>query len=148
MEINSKKVKPKDILTNSQRLPETRDRLPINWVTALFAKFQVRYGHKWISQIDGVEELAVNEWAERLGGLSGEQIKFGLDNWDGDWPPSADEFKKACLNKKTNGFGLDYIPEYHRIKNPERLLESDEVKERRKAAHAKGMTALRDVIKK
>ena len=31
--------------------------------------------------------------------MTGEQIKNGLENWQEAWPPSAPEFKKACLGK-------------------------------------------------
>jgi len=41
--------------------------------------------------------LAVGEWSDRLGDVTGEQVKQGLADWCEDWPPSADEFRKACL---------------------------------------------------
>ena len=133
-------------MTSSQKSQE-RQRLPINWITALFAKFQVRYGHKWFSQIDGVEEIAVNEWADYLHGLTGEQIKKGLDGWDGDWPPSAAEFKKACQDKKDE-FGIGYIPECYRETKRERLIESDENKAKHKAAYESVMKGLKNILKK
>ncbi len=36
------------------------------------------------------------EWAERLGGLDGEQIARGLQTWHGDWPPNVEQFLAAC----------------------------------------------------
>jgi hypothetical protein len=73
--------------------------IPTHWISALFKKFQARYGSKWVSAIDGIEELAVTEWAEALSGLTGGDIKRGLDAWDGEWPPSAMEFLRACKPK-------------------------------------------------
>jgi hypothetical protein len=72
-------------------------KLPDHWVAGIFKKFQVRYGHKWTSGISGIEQLAVQEWAKGLAGFTGEQIATGLEYWTGDWPPSMDEFKRACL---------------------------------------------------
>lgn len=66
------------------------------WIAQIFKKFQVRYGHKWSSFIDGIEELAVQEWSEQLSGLTGDEIKYGLDTWKEDWPPSSVEFVKCC----------------------------------------------------
>lgn len=90
---------------------------------AIFEKFQARYTHKWTAAIEGIEEIAINEWSEQLSGLSGEDIKYGLDNWKEDWPPSAPEFKKACTR---------IASACHREFAPDRLLESDDVKNRRK----------------
>lgn len=135
-------------MTKSQTSQETvTSRLPADWVAALFAKFQVRYGHKWVSQIDGLEKIAASEWGSHLFGLTGEQIKHGLETWNGDWPPSATEFRKACEGKAVNEFGLDYIPECHRIKNPERLLESDELKAHRREVGKKGVADLKTILK-
>ena len=50
--------------------------------------------------IEGREEFTVKEWAEGLAGLNGQQIKIGIDTFDGDWPPSLNEFKKACRGSK------------------------------------------------
>ena len=106
--------------------------LPINWISALFLKFQRRYPHKWSSAIDGDEAGTAQEWAEYLAGLTGEQIKHGLESWQEDWPPSAIEFRRVCLSEKPkiNEFGLDYVPEcyreYPRITDRARILSSDE----------------------
>jgi len=70
--------------------------LPTHWITELFKVFQARYLAKWTSSIAGIEERAVLEWAKGLNGLSGEQIKHGLDNWNCDWPPTMNEFKQCC----------------------------------------------------
>lgn len=69
---------------------------------ALFAKFQVRYGARWTSPLDddAMCALAIAEWAHGLAGLSGEDIRRGLDAWDGAWPPSLPEFRAACSKPK------------------------------------------------
>ena len=141
----------KNIKTNSEKSQsETLNKtgIPISWVSALFAKFQVRYGHKWVSVIEGIEETAVTEWSQGLAGLTGEQIKFGLDNLTDDWPPSLPTFRNACTGKGINEFGLDYIPECYREKKRERLIESDENKEKHRAAYSVGMGGLKDILKK
>lgn len=74
--------------------------VPITWISALFKKFQARYGTKWVACIEGIEEEAVKEWSEGLYGLTGLQIKKGLDSLDEEWPPSLPAFKKACGSVK------------------------------------------------
>jgi hypothetical protein len=44
-----------------------------------------------------MRELAVREWGERLASLTGEQIKRGLDDWHGEWPPNVEQFRRACM---------------------------------------------------
>ena len=70
--------------------------LPIISTVSLIRKLQARYGHKWLSAIEGIEEAVVSEWSQGLSGLTDEQINLGLETWNGDWPPSLPEFKKAC----------------------------------------------------
>ncbi len=65
-------------------------------MAALFDKFRLRYGHKWLTFIDGNEDEAVNEWAQVLAGLDGDAIRLGLEALDSDWPPSAHEFARLC----------------------------------------------------
>jgi len=67
-------------------------------VLRLFSKFQVIYGHKWLSIIDTDEllALAVEEWAERLHGLTGEEIKHGISMLEGEWPPTPHGFRELC----------------------------------------------------
>lgn len=68
----------------------------------LFARFQVIYTHKWMSAIPAgkMYDLAIEEWSERLAGLTVDQIKHGIDNLPADWPPSPLEFRDLCLNDK------------------------------------------------
>lgn len=66
----------------------------------LFARLQARYGHKWTSQFSTPEmtRLAVAEWAIGLQDLTSEQIQHGLNTFEGDWPPSLPEFRRACID--------------------------------------------------
>ena len=73
------------------------DPMPAHWVAALFAKLQALYGHRWTSAIDGIEEQAVAAWSETLSGITGEQIKAGLEALADEWPPSAPQFRLHCL---------------------------------------------------
>ena len=134
-------------MKSQERQPQEA-KLSEVWIAALFKKLQARYGHKWSTAIEGIEQTAVTEWAEGLAGLSGGQIKHGLDNWNADWPPALPEFKNACLNKGVNEFGLDYVPECYRETKRERLIESDENKEKHKEAYKSGMSGLKDILKK
>lgn len=87
----------------------------------MFLKFQARYPHKWSSGIEGIEETAIKEWSEQLAGLTGEQIKHGLDSWLEDWPPSAPEFKKVCMGDDSQK-GLSHNTAAYREFRRERLL--------------------------
>ena len=136
-------------LSESQEKTSNKTDLPTNWVSALFLKFQRRYPHKWASAIDGDEEGTIKEWANYLAGLTGEQIKHGLESWDEDWPPSAIEFRKCCLGegKKLNEHGLDYVPEYlrERITDKSRLLKSKTHAERVEIKN-NHMTKIKDML--
>jgi hypothetical protein len=109
--------------------------LPKSWVSGIFRKFQARYTHKWVSAMDGIEEIAVDEWAIGLAGLTSEQIADGLARWQEPWPPSLPEFRHACINKKPkiNEYGLGYVPECYRKRETrrDRLLSSDDREEKR-----------------
>lgn len=74
--------------------------LPAKTVLNLFARFHARYGHKWQSQFpdENILKLAAKEWADGLSGITTEQLRDGLNRWDGDWPPSLPEFRRACFN--------------------------------------------------
>jgi hypothetical protein len=132
---------------NSQKKQSPTERLSEVWVLALFKKLQALYLHKWTSALEGIEKTAMTEWAQALGGLSGEQIKTGLANLNSEWPPSAIDFRKLCENKQTNGLGLDYAPPYHSQVKRDRTLDSDENKERRRKAYSIGMGGIKDILK-
>jgi len=88
--------------------------LSITWTSALFKRFQAIYGHKFTSSIEGIEDVATQEWANGMAGITGEQIKNGLASCakralyqgDKDWPPTLAEFRSMCIPEK--------IPAAHR----------------------------------
>jgi hypothetical protein len=114
----------------------------------LFEKFQARYLSKWTTALEGIESTAVSEWSQALSGLTGEQIKNGLDNLTDEWPPSAPAFRALCEGKGINGFGLDYVPECYRETKRERLIESDENKEKHRKAYSVGMGGIKSILKR
>lgn len=107
--------------------------LPLHWISALFIKFQSRYLHKWTSAIEGIEESVVIEWSQELAGLTGAQIKTGVDNWKEAWPPSSAEFKKCCLGELSNKT-LAYNKEAHKEYRTDRLLTNISAPETSKKA--------------
>lgn len=85
------------LIQEQQSASQTAESMPIHWVSALFDRLHARYGTKWIHQHPTkLEQLALTEWQEKLSGMTAEDIRRGLDRWDGDWPPSLPEFVKAC----------------------------------------------------
>lgn len=91
--------------------------LPINWISALFLRFQAIYGHKFTSTIQGIEDIATTEWANGMAGITGEQIKCGLEkcaqkklqSGEQDWPPTLAEFRALCLPERVPAAHRDYI---------------------------------------
>lgn len=132
---------------SSQRKQSNENGLSEVWVLALFKKLQAIYLTKWTSALEGIEETAMVEWSQALRGLTGEQIKKGLDSLSEEWPPSAISFRALCEGKAVNGFGLDYVPECYRETKRERLIESDENKAKHKKAYTIGMGNLKDVLR-
>ena len=57
-----------------------------------------------------MRELAVSEWGRRLAGLSGEEIKRGLDTWTDKWPPNVESFRAACLGRDNPHGSAAYKP--------------------------------------
>jgi hypothetical protein len=41
-------------------------------------------------------KLGMATWEDTLGGLDISDIERGFSQWKGDWPPSDEEFLKAC----------------------------------------------------
>lgn len=70
----------------------------------MFAKLQARYGLQFASQwkTDAERRLALQEWGERLAGLSPDEISRGLSSWAGSWPPNVEEFRQACEGHDTD----------------------------------------------
>ena len=67
-------------------------------INKLFLKLHTRYGNQWTSQWadNRIYELAINEWASEMRSFTVDDIKRGLDNYNGDFPPNLMQFKKAC----------------------------------------------------
>lgn len=135
-----------------QREISQKTACPKSWVSALFRRFQARWGHRWTSAIEGIEEIAVDEWAAGLAGVTGEQIQAGMAvAGEEPWPPSLPEFRQACTGARRpeNEFGLNYVPEYHRAPartlDKSRLLSSTSRDERRKLA-GRNISKLRNAI--
>ncbi len=136
--------------TNSHKQQSNEGQLSELWVLALFKKLQAIYLSKWTASLEGIEDTAVNEWSRVLSGLTGEQIKNGLDSLSDEWPPSAIGFRASCEGKAVNGFGLDYTPEYHREVNrvrPENRLSSTERDKHRKEISKAGMAGLKSALR-
>ena len=104
------------------------------------------YGRLWTAHIDGIEEEAVDEWCHALADLTVEQIKHGLaqlENAHPKYPPTLFEFRRLCLKRNVNEFGLDYIPQVYRETRHERLLD----KPRDEAAAAEHLRRMREVLR-
>ncbi|WP_090634970.1 hypothetical protein [Nitrosomonas marina] len=81
------------------------NRLPESWINKIFDRFHGRFGNafaaKWQTghiNKDGVDEGIVNAkkvWSEDLAGYTPEEITRGLQTRY-DFPPSVDQFMKAC----------------------------------------------------
>lgn len=60
----------------------------------------------WTKRIGETTEdiqASMNEWGEVLGKCTPEEIKHGLDTWEGVYPPNVFEFKAACLSHRSTG---------------------------------------------
>ena len=67
-------------------------------INKLFITLQARYGNQWANQWDDERLLkfAKNEWYEELKHLKIPDIKRGLDQYRGDYPPNMMQFAEAC----------------------------------------------------
>jgi len=71
--------------------------MPNTWIEAIHAKLHLRYPQQWSTAIEGLDEDAlITEWQNVLTGLTGLQVKYGLDMWTGDFPPNVQQFRKLC----------------------------------------------------
>lgn len=70
----------------------------------------------------GIEDEAIKEWSVYLAGLTGEQIKHGLEAWDLEWPPTLPEFRNIC--KQSSGrLHETYAPLPAPKTDPEKIKE-------------------------
>ena len=77
---------------------KTCETLPPSLTLMIFSRMQAKYGHKWASAYPTKEQvkLGMRAWEMTLGGLDISDIERGFSQWKGDWPPSDEEFLKAC----------------------------------------------------
>lgn len=85
---------------NSQR-SQTK-QLDGGRVKRIFALMQANYGSRWVQQTGTGDALKLSHqvWAEKLAGLTDEQIKHGFDNLPDDFPPTPKKFRKLCQDLK------------------------------------------------
>ncbi|MET3134626.1 hypothetical protein AAKU55_004926 [Oxalobacteraceae bacterium GrIS 1.11] len=82
----------------STSTPWPSNAIPENWVESLFKKMSFTYGVKFADQWRGIDADGLKRhWAEKLGGLTGEELRRGVAKLDTrDWPPTLPEFVKLC----------------------------------------------------
>ena len=72
----------------------------MSWITTLFLRFQGIWLDKWARCVPSTEilECAKQDWRLALAGLTGEQIKTGIEAARNtcEWPPSIAEFIRLC----------------------------------------------------
>lgn len=69
-------------------------------IEALWQMMGSMYGHKWVSSF-GAQVDPDRVWAATLKNVTPEQVKEGLQRLakrGDEWPPSAPEFRKLCLD--------------------------------------------------
>jgi hypothetical protein len=114
-------------------------------INKLFITLQARYGNQWANQWDDERLLkfAKNEWYEELKHLKILDIKRGLENYRGDYPPNMMQFSEACKKEE------DYLPSCYQdyeVKPGLLKIESKESDEYR-ARGNRFIANLREVIK-
>lgn len=83
--------------TSPSSLPD--NGLLMKWATALLARFAVIWPKAWADSLAGLDiHMLTAEWAKGLEGLTGEEIRHGIDHCraNNTWPPSIAEFRTAC----------------------------------------------------
>jgi hypothetical protein len=79
---------------------------------------------------------AAKTWSSGLAGVTSEQIANGLRACCNDpesWP-TLPMFKAKCTGAGINEYGLDYVPEYYRVTERDRLLPSKTFEERKEVS--------------
>jgi len=68
---------------------------------------RLQYPHQWASAYptDDIVDEAMQLWAEKLAGLTGEQLKRGLDAMSGSFPPTVTEFRELCIGDALHNTG-------------------------------------------
>lgn len=107
--------------------------LTVGTIHKLFAKLQARYGNQWTNQWDDdrIYKMAINEWFNELQHLTTNQLREGLDNYKGDYPPNLIQFYEACTQKQI-GRPAPYYQTYKSLKNDKNGLLEDESKKKKR----------------
>ena len=137
-----------NLTASSNDLPkkQLKEAKPLNdlLVLNIFKKFQAVYLNKWTSALGGIEEIAMKEWGQILAGLEPEHIERGLNDLPKSWPPTVFEFKELCVGS----YEERRLDVSHRENRVSHMIESDEVKENRKAAGAKFAEDAKKILRK
>lgn len=81
----------------------------------LWKHMLARFGSTWTREYGEADGEAAEIWCEALGGLTGEQLKHGVDackEWTERFPPNLAQFSKLCLTTTENP------PEVQKYLNP------------------------------
>lgn len=76
----------------------TSEPIPMPWIEKLFARLTAMYGNRFLDMWRGLNMKEIKAvWAEQLAGMSGQEIRTGVQALIGrDFPPSLPEFIKLC----------------------------------------------------
>lgn len=94
------------------RQSESRD-IPAAWVDRLFDRFAAMYGKHWFDLWSDVPMADVkNAWREDLAGVTGEQIRHGLEHCKthNKFPPTLPEFVGLCRQFRVDPAHLISLP--------------------------------------
>lgn len=118
-------------MTTPSLTPQSRQRLPDNWVQKIFATMQGNYGSKFLNMWKTGQILpdgndagivnAMNHWAEKLGGYHDhpDTIRKVLDNLPPD-PPTLPQFVQMLRHS----FVDPQVPALERKWTPDELAEN------------------------
>lgn len=117
-------------------------------VKRIFALMQANYGSRWVQQTGTGDalKLAHQVWAEKLAGLTDEQIKRGFESLPDDFPPTPKKFRKICEGKEQTHHTTAYkrnFTEEKRIARTHRIeLKTDRKKGRDALDYIKKLTGV------
>jgi len=94
----------------------------MNWVKALFKRFESIFLQKWTDQFHSAAALraAHEEWSAGLDGVTGDELAVGLDVCRKQmiWPPSIAEFRTSCLGAKGGVHGSAAYKDFVSLPKP------------------------------
>ena len=103
------------------RSPKSTSDIPIDQRSAallekFFRTMQIEFGTRWTSQFQTRQMMAEGklEWLAKLSGLSGDEIRAGLDAMDvgpNAWPPGPRAFAKLAKSVSPKDRASYYLPE-------------------------------------